>query len=1013
MTIGHVLRAEILAGHIAVKGHVLRAEVNANEVLAPTRGHVIRAEIDSGVAAAPTRGHVLRAEIQSTAPFVTPIVLSTDNLTVPSRAQVTLAAVYQSPDTPSGWEWTQASGPAAVLVPSAAGDSCVVYCPAPVVPVDIIILVRAVLPDFNTDYADTVITIQRQRVWVGRDGLERPAGKRKVVVPPTPPGYVAPVDPVTPPPDPVGLIGNSTVIAAWGDSLTSGTGGNPGGFVTDLEATLTDGRVTFNGGRGGETAQEIAIRQGGQSLTLSAVGGSIPASGSVGVTYSETIGWSSNITWSSVGMLAGIPGTISRAIGSTALMFTRTAAGGVTPATAMPWTSTPGQQNRGFVQILWAGRNDLGNTTTDPLVLRNRVSAATQSMVNYLSDPAKPYVVLSVLTRTVEGTTSTGGNLVAYNNVINGNADLAAAHGTRYIDVRGYLIQNGLSDAGITATAADTAAIAANTLPPSITADGLHLNAAGYTIVEKLVEAKLKQLRYIPNVVAQGSATPGLAWALNPALNNTTSFPVMMFPHYFTPYPISVDNIAVSTTAPYTTTDQYSRVWNDPNSGSADEHTTRDPTTNAVTNNHYMKNHGGYFRGRPMARSPIPANFKIEDCKTDIRQAKVSGWNGFFVEILGLSGSNYDNSLSLIAAATALVPDGSFKIVPQIDGNGATALSTNYVAVAAYLKKFYDAPSRWLLPDGRFVVSTFKHEAQTPAHWAAISSQMLSAYNITIAWIGIFNSMSTAAQYPMYGSGFWGKGTNPGTQANLSPTDMNNARARGEKWMPPVWAQDVRPRTVLADETVGFSAMIEGWKKLDSWNPDFVLAPTWSDFSEGSAYNVTVHAGWCNLDVSSYFISKIKTGAYPTIVRDVVYLAHRNQFWDAVLSQMTAGIQTTRMAWWNRGATAIGKQNIVQTLTFLTDPADVTVTVGGVATTYTAPAGMFVNNVPLRAGTVSVTMARGGTQIGSIISPVVVTNTPRTDDLEYYKFSSLRGTAGQFSPMNQAPTYGNTQPLTS
>lgn len=1014
MAKGHVLRTEVLAGHTSVRGHVLASQILSNDVIAPTRGHVLRSQITSSVAATPTRGHVIQAEIQSVATIAIPIVLSTDNVTVPSRSQVTLAAVLQSPDVPSNWEWVQSSGPAVTLIPSTQGDTCTVLCPAPIVPVDVIILVRAALPDFNTDWADTVLTIQRHRVWVGRDGVERPVGKRKVIVPPKPPGYVAPIDPDIPPPDPIGLIGDSSVIAAWGDSLTSGTGGGPGGYVSALQANLTDGRTTFNGGRGGETAQEIAIRQGGQSLTLSAVGGTIPISGPIGVTYSENIGWSSNVTWSSVGTLAGIPGTISRAIGSTTLTFTRTTNGTTaTPATNLPWASTPGQQNRGFVQILWAGRNDLGDTTTNSLVLRNRVTAATQAMVNYLSDPAKPYLVLSVLNRTVESSASTGSTLIAYNNVINGNADLAAAHGAHYLDVRTYLVQNGLADAGITPTAADSTAMATNTLPPSLTSDGLHLNAAGYAVVEKIVEAKLKQLRYIPNVVTPGVATPGLAWALDSDLNNTTKYPVMMFPHYFTPYPISVDNVAVTTTAPYIATDQYSRVWNDPNANYGDEHTTRDPVTNAVINNHYMKNHGGYFRGRPMPRPPIAANFKIEDCKTDIRQARSSGWNGFMVEILGLSGSNYDNSINLITACTALVPDGSFKLVPQLDANGGTAQSTNYVAIAAYLKRFYDAPSKFVLPDGRFVVATFLHEGQPPSKWDAIAAQMLSSYNITIAWIGVFNSMATASQYPMYGSGFWGKGSNPGTQANLSSTDMNNARARGNKWMPPIWNQDVRPRSQLADEGVGFRALTEGWKKLVSWNPDYVLGATWSDFSEGSSFNVTVHAGWCNLDISTYFITRIKTGVYPTIVRDVVYLAHRNQFWDAVLSQMTAGVQTTRMAWWNRGTNSTAKQNIVETLTFLTAPAEVTVTVGGVETTYTAPAGMFSNLVPLRAGSVSVVMTRGGVQIGAINSPVTVTNTPKNDDLEYYKFSSLRGTAGQFSPTNQAPTYGNTQPLTS
>jgi hypothetical protein len=407
----------------------------------------------------------------------------------------------------------------------------------------------------------------------------------------------------------------------------------------------------------------------------------------------------------------------------------------------------------------------------------------------------------------------------------------------------------------------------------------------------------------------------------------------------------------------------------------------------------------------------------LEDSKRAIQQAHVSGIDGFSFDVLGTSGANWDRYVKLCTAASILYPSGGFWTMPMLDASitGATSImGVTADAAAAAINSLCMAAS-YKNDAGAYVIGTFYHDIQTPAKWAAIKAALLANYGKTMVWASVYRNVANAASYDNWATGYWGSGATPLVGANQSSTWVVAARSRGEKIFPPCWTTDVRPKASVADEAVGFSTQIAYWMKIIGWNADLVQITTWSDYSEGASIEPTAHAGWSNLDVNSYFIHWLKYGAAPAIVRDVVYMAHRGQFWDAPLSSG----QTVRMAQWvsqngGRGANAGPKKDIVQTLTFLTAPADISVTIGGVTQTYTAPAGMFTHEYPLATGNPpSVVIKRAGVIVGSVTSVVPVTATPVTDDLEYFKFSSLRGTAGQFQPFFQPPTIGNTDPLTS
>ncbi len=474
-----------------------------------------------------------------------------------------------------------------------------------------------------------------------------------------------------------------------------------------------------------------------------------------------------------------------------------------------------------------------------------------------------------------------------------------------------------------------------------------------------------------------GTPTTGLAWKMSDTIVGNTK---KAFAHYFGPYRISEDNALW-------TNDVYHNTWNNPHGSYAST--------------------GGAFRDRPYAPTspphPLAGDYTLQDCTQDVVMARAAGLDGFFFDMLGLSGANFDAYQKLAQAASTQFPDGSFKVIPMVDANGGTAAGTPDQAadaIAYYAWSNQAAgirrPSAWFLDDGRYVVSCFKAEGKTTDWWTQLFNSLFTRYSLQIAFIGVFVNINSAASYAAvdtYGESDWGYGADPNIISHAG-NYCAPAHSRGKVWMAPVVPQDVRPFTGgLFDEAIGFSCLIAGWTKAIGEGADYVQVVTWCDFSE-TPMTVSAANGWSNLDVNAYYMEWWKKGVAPTILRDAVFLAHRNQFVGAPLSSG----QSNRMSHWSRGNMS-ATQDIVQALTFLTAPAQVTVTIGGVDNVYTAPAGVNIQNFPLVAGTKpAAAVRRNGDVTTQVTSNIMVTATPVNDDMGYYRCSSIRGTANQFQP---------------
>jgi len=276
------------------------------------------------------------------------------------------------------------------------------------------------------------------------------------------------------------LTSDPLQVSFWGDSLFDGYPVPPynadqSNSVPGVFATLYPAATVYNFGKQGQSADEIAIRQGGIVPMLTVAGGNIPASGSVTVTSPAVFAWRLDRSAdSTTGTLAGVPGTLTFVrTASPDMTFTRTTPGTAVPvAGAVPWESA-GRAYAGGLQVIMAGRNDIGYNSPVGVPSVDRVVTATVAMVESLTPMNRRVLLLGATTSTAEITGSNG-----YNQVTAINAALKSLYPQFFWDYRAWLVKEAIYELGITPTADDLTAMAGDTLPPSIMTDPVHYSPA-------------------------------------------------------------------------------------------------------------------------------------------------------------------------------------------------------------------------------------------------------------------------------------------------------------------------------------------------------------------------------------------------------------------------------------------------------------------------------------------------------------------------------------------------------
>ncbi|MER5326993.1 endo-1,3-alpha-glucanase family glycosylhydrolase [Streptosporangium roseum] len=428
-----------------------------------------------------------------------------------------------------------------------------------------------------------------------------------------------------------------------------------------------------------------------------------------------------------------------------------------------------------------------------------------------------------------------------------------------------------------------------------------------------------------------------------------------VFAHYFTPYPLSLDNQAPAS-------DYYARNYLKPE-GESGKHAA----------------YGGLLRDRPLGRAPVTGDYALADFKTEVKQAIAAGLDGFTVDILSVTSAHWTRVQNLIKAAEAVDP--GFKIVLMPDTNGLASVDS--AALAAAMAKLAASKSVYRLGDNRLVVAPFKAEGHTAAWWSDWMKIMETKYGIKVALVPClldFNKHRDAFAPISYGFSNWGN-RNPAANATLT-ANIDRAHSMGKIWMQPVSVQDERPNQGIYDEAGNTENLRATWKGAIDGKAEWVQLTTWNDYSENTQFAPSKNAGWTYLDINAYYLTCYKLGC-PKITNDVAYITHRAQ---PVAAQ--PGYAQTKVMKLRGGSTAA--RDTVEALTMLTAASKVTVTIGGVTQTYDAPAGVSAKTFPLKPGTASVTVSRNTTAVVKVVSPYQITATPYVQDLHYRAASSER-----------------------
>lgn len=445
-----------------------------------------------------------------------------------------------------------------------------------------------------------------------------------------------------------------------------------------------------------------------------------------------------------------------------------------------------------------------------------------------------------------------------------------------------------------------------------------------------------------------------------PSTSDLRASPHKVFSHYFTPFPISIDNKDPSV-------DYYTGGYLSP-TGEGDKHIS----------------YGGFFRERPLPRSPIPAaNWAFLDAETDVRRAVAIGLDGFTVDLFP---SQLNRVEQLMNAAQAVDPGFKLVLMPDMDGSKDVRALTKVVqTLAAY-------PSCYRLADGRVVVAPYDAQEKSVDWWRDWLSAM-KTNGINIAFVPLFQNWSkyAAAYAPIsYGFSDWG---DRAAIDNAGPAWLNAASRAHQYvpvWMHPVAAQDARPYCQRYWEAENTGTLRNTWELGAIGKADWVQLITWNDYSEEAEISPSTGIQYLYYDLNAYYICWFKMGFPPPIVRDCIYYCHRMESVNTLPdpAKQTAG--PLRLT----GGIASDK---IEAVVFLTADATLEIEINGVKKDFPVSAPRSIIDIPLQQGQPIFRLIRNGQTVAAVQSAFPINNQITYQDLLYHGGSSLR------PPVTQVP----------
>lgn len=466
---------------------------------------------------------------------------------------------------------------------------------------------------------------------------------------------------------------------------------------------------------------------------------------------------------------------------------------------------------------------------------------------------------------------------------------------------------------------------------------------------------------------ASGELGP-TCWPFNqPSLDVLRQSDKKVFAHYFSPYPLSLDNQDPAN-------DYYARNYLSPD-GEGGKHLA----------------YGGFLRERPLPQAPWAdgVDFQAKNMELEVQRALAIGLDGFSYDVLNPNpGSPHRKRLELLLdAALAVDPVFEILLVPDMTTTSFGGAGGSNADALAALLTLADAvgshPSVMKLDDGRIIMSPFAAERRDADFWNQAMTALADAgHPIALVPMTIGSWSSNAAKFAgvnLLGASSWGARTVSGGAALATAAELPHSA--GLLWMAPVAPQDSRPKNLLFTESNNSAAFRTQWISAIEGEADWVQLITWNDYSENSEMAPSSQTTTAFYDLSAYFITWFKTGIQPEIARDSLYYFHRAHSMDPSVAAPNLAKQDHVMAAFNGPSTSTDEIELVG---LLTEPGTLEIQVGEQVFTEEVEAGIQRMVVPLAEGTPRFRLRRGQEIVVEVEGHTTISNTIEYQDPLYH-----------------------------
>ncbi len=410
----------------------------------------------------------------------------------------------------------------------------------------------------------------------------------------------------------------------------------------------------------------------------------------------------------------------------------------------------------------------------------------------------------------------------------------------------------------------------------------------------------------------------------NPAVLSAS--PRKVFAHYITQFPRSFDNRP-------SLEDYYDSQYLKPEG-----------------ENNKFKNQGGFIRQRPLPRAVIAESsdsrmdWRQQDLCWEVQTAARAGIDGFVLNLLETQGVHWERAKSLLAAA-ATVPGFRIVLMPDV----TSAFKTPQEVIDAMVQ-LGASPAAYRLPDGRLVVAPYCAQIHPNEWWDEVDAGC-KAQGLRVAFFPVLQSLEIhfgRFARNCFGISEWGMRT-PEVVVHR-PDFAGQSHRQKMLWMEPISPQDMRAKDLFLFEAGNTELFRSMWQRAIDKDADWVQLITWNDYSEATEIAPSTGTGWMYLDLTSWYAARFKTGAWPKVERDTVWLVHRTQE-----SGLKPRKQPKPFFW--RDSTP---RDEVEAVVLLTSAADITLTSGKSVLTQRLQGGLSRLTVPLAVGRPSVEIKRQG-----------------------------------------------------